>query len=248
MSERTPNLNLNLYTGEDAQEKFISLVEKQAGTSEDSNMMLIDTAVKELRDSLPAKADLVDGVVPASQLPSFVDDVVEYSTKAQFPILGESGKIYVDTTTNLAYRWSGSVYAEISPSLALGETVSTAFRGDLGKEAYEHSQTAGNPHGTTAAELGARPDNWTPTAAEVGARPADWMPTASDVGADPYGAASAVQSSLNSHASNGTLHVTAAERSSWNAKLDASKIVASQTNLTDGTSSLATGTLYLVYE
>jgi hypothetical protein len=77
------------------------------------------------------------GFVPSSQLPSFVDDVVEYANLASFPITGESGKIYVSIETSLAYRWSGSDYIEISPSIALGNTSSTAFRGDLGKEAYD---------------------------------------------------------------------------------------------------------------
>lgn len=73
------------------------------------------------------------GKVPSSQLPSYVDDVVEYSTKANFPTTGEEGKIYVDKTTNLTWRWSGTAYVEISPSLALGETSSTAYAGDKGK-------------------------------------------------------------------------------------------------------------------
>ncbi len=248
MSERSPNLNLNLYSEADAREKFITLLEKLAGSSDDSNMMLIDAAVKAIMDALPGKADLVDGLIPASQLPSFVDDVVEYASKSRFPILGEEGKIYVDTSTNLTYRWSGSTYAEISPSLALGKTQSTAFRGDLGQTAYEHSQASGNPHGATAADIGARPDTWIPTAAEVGARSSTWMPTASDVGADPYGSASAVQSSLNTHTGNSTIHITAAERTKWNGKLDAAKVVVSTTDLTAGTSALASGTLYLVYE
>lgn len=73
------------------------------------------------------------GKVPAAQLPSYVDDVLEYSTKAQFPQTGETGKIYVAKDTNLTYRWTGTQYLEISQSLALGETPSTAYPGDKGK-------------------------------------------------------------------------------------------------------------------
>lgn len=73
------------------------------------------------------------GKVPAAQLPSYVDDVLEYSTKAQFPQIGETGKIYVSKDTNLTYRWTGTQYLEISQSLALGETPSTAYPGDKGK-------------------------------------------------------------------------------------------------------------------
>lgn len=126
-----------------------------------------------------------NGMVPSMQLPSYVDDVLEYPTQADFPVAGESGKIYVALDTGRTYRWSGSAYVEISESLALGETSSTAYRGDRGKVAYDHSQTVGNPHGTTAAEVGARPDTWMPTAADVGARPDTWTPTAADVGARP---------------------------------------------------------------
>lgn len=73
------------------------------------------------------------GKVPAAQLPSYVDDVLEFSTKAQFPQIGETGKIYVSKDTNLTYRWTGTQYLEISQSLALGETSSTAYPGDKGK-------------------------------------------------------------------------------------------------------------------
>lgn len=73
------------------------------------------------------------GKVPSSQLPSYVDDVLEYANKASFPTTGESGKIYVAQDTNLTYRWSGTAYVEISPSLALGETSSTAYAGNKGK-------------------------------------------------------------------------------------------------------------------
>lgn len=94
------------------------------------------------------------GKVPTSQLPSYVDDVIEgYYYNSNFykesahttQITGETGKIYVDLATNKTYRWSGTAYAEISASLALGETSSTAYRGDRGKIAYDHSQAAHAP-------------------------------------------------------------------------------------------------------
>lgn len=74
------------------------------------------------------------GKVPAVQLPSYVDDVLEFANTNNFPEKGEPNKIYVATDTNLTYRWSGSEYVEISKSLALGETSSTAYAGDKGKE------------------------------------------------------------------------------------------------------------------
>ena len=75
-----------------------------------------------------------NGKVPASQLPSYVDDVEEYESLSSFPSQGEEGKIYVAKNTNLTYRWSGSTYVEISQSIALGETSNTAYPGDKGKQ------------------------------------------------------------------------------------------------------------------
>ena len=102
---------------------------------------------------LTAKADLVSGKVPATQLPSYVDDVLEFANLTSFPATGENGKIYIALDTNLTYRWGGSSYVVMSSSLALGETSSTAYRGDRGKIAYDHSQTTGNPHGTELEQL-----------------------------------------------------------------------------------------------
>lgn len=73
------------------------------------------------------------GKVPSSQLPSYVDDVLEYDNLAAFPTTGEAGKIYVAKDTNKTYRWSGTAYVEISESLALGETTGTAYEGNKGK-------------------------------------------------------------------------------------------------------------------
>jgi hypothetical protein len=115
-------------------------------------------------------AELDDtGHVPVSQLPSYVDDVQEYPSRSGFPATGEAGKIYVATDTNLTYRWTGSGYVEISPSLALGETSATAYRGDRGKAAYDHSQIkSGNPHGTTFASLPDKPSSLPPSGSAGG--------------------------------------------------------------------------------
>lgn len=73
------------------------------------------------------------GIIPSAQLPSYVDDVIEVDIFSNLPGTGESGKIYIVQDTNLTYRWSGTDYVEISKSLALGETSSTAYPGDKGK-------------------------------------------------------------------------------------------------------------------
>ena len=79
-----------------------------------------------------------NGVIPESQLPAYVDDVLEYDTFANFPEIGESGKIYLDKDANRSYRWSGSQYAALNSGLALGETSSTAYSGEKGKQNAEN--------------------------------------------------------------------------------------------------------------
>jgi len=68
----------------------------------------------DLNDVLVAKADLVGGKVPNSQLPSYVDDVIEVNDYASLPGTGETGKIYVTKDTGNIYRWSGSAYIRIA--------------------------------------------------------------------------------------------------------------------------------------
>lgn len=92
--------------------------------------------------SIPATK--LTGIINQANLPSYVDDVLEFANKTAFPTKGESGKIYVDQATNITYRWGGTAYVEISPSLALGTTSSTAFRGDYGNTAYQHATAKGS--------------------------------------------------------------------------------------------------------
>ena len=84
-----------------------------------------------------------DGKVPTSQLPSYVDDVIEVANYASLPTnaSAETGKIYITTNDNRTYRWSGTGYAEISSSLALGTTSETAYAGDQGAENRSRIET-----------------------------------------------------------------------------------------------------------
>ena len=127
---------------------------------------VLKTAYDNAVSALPNKADLVNGKVPANQLPSYVDDVVEYPTITDFPTVGENGKIYVAQDTNKTYRWTGSIYANLDEGVVLGETSSTAGRGDWVKTAYDwviangtnllnHLINTSNPHNVTAAQIGA---------------------------------------------------------------------------------------------
>lgn len=77
---------------------------------------------EDLEDIIPAnrvgidlsiKADLINGKIPSDQLPSYVDDVLEFEKTEDFPVDGEGGKIYFTLNTNKVYRWTGSKYIEI---------------------------------------------------------------------------------------------------------------------------------------
>lgn len=166
-----------------------------------------DTKLKEklsaiLKGSANGLAELDStGKVPASQLPSFVDDVIEgyiYNGKLYkesghtTEISGESGKIYVDLSTEKTYRWSGSTFVVISDTLALGETSTTAYRGDRGKAAYEHSQSAHARTDATKTEASATNGNLKIDGNEtqVYRHPAGTNPhgtTKADVGLDKVG-------------------------------------------------------------
>ena len=119
-----------------------------------------DAQVKRSEMGMPEGVATLDqeGKVPSSQLPSFVDDVIEVDSYDNLPTTGEAGKIYVTKDTNLTYRWSGSQYVEISESLALGETSSTAYPGDKGKATTDkvnaHTSDYNNPHKVDKAQVG----------------------------------------------------------------------------------------------
>lgn len=105
-----------------------------------------------------------NGKIPTSQIPGSYDDVREgyyyngefYTDSAHTNQMAHvSDIVYVDIPNNKTYRWSGTQYVMIGSDLALGETSSTAYRGDRGKAAYDHSQlTSGNPHHVTKDDVG----------------------------------------------------------------------------------------------
>ena len=132
------------------------VTKEQIGLGEVTN----DAQVKRSEMGVAGGVAILDqeGKVPSSQLPSFVDDVIEVDSYDNLPTTGEAGKIYVTKDTNLTYRWSGSRYIEISASLALGETSSTAYPGDKGKETTDkvntHVADLNNPHQVTKEQVG----------------------------------------------------------------------------------------------
>lgn len=70
----------------------------------------------EVDGKLGKKADLINGLIPSSQLPSYVDDVLEYNTRAQFPTTWEKGKIYIAINDDSQWRWTGSTYKKMVSS------------------------------------------------------------------------------------------------------------------------------------
>ena len=187
------------------------------------------TATKEKANGIASLDE--NGKVPSSQLPSYVDDVIEgYLSEGKFykesahttQITGESGKIYVDLTTKKTYRWSGTAYVVISETIALGETSSTAYRGDRGKTAYDHSlKTSGNPHKVTKSDVGlgnvpnVTTDNQTPSFT-----PATTLAniTSKEKLSDMLGKIAKAIADFISHKGDKTSHITSAERTAWNAK------------------------------
>ena len=137
--DASPSYKFNVG-GTDITEEFIDFIQSELDIGEANGIASLDE----------------NGHVPSTQLPSYVDDVIEgyiksdntkfYSDKAlSKEVPAESGKIYLDLTTLTTYRWSGTLYAQISESLALGDTATTAYYGDKGKLAYQHSQSAHAP-------------------------------------------------------------------------------------------------------
>lgn len=144
-------------------------------------------------------ADIFDeaGTIRSSLLPSYVDDVLEFSTRDAFPAVGEGGKIYLAADTNLSYRWGGSEYVIIAQSLALGETSSTAYRGDRGKIAYEHSQTS---HRLSIAGL--------EVSALGGSITTEALASALSI--------PELRNAVAAHIGDDSIHITADERAVWN--------------------------------
>lgn len=148
-------LNVSDITSNLSASKTITALSESAGkiSATASNIQIAQSQVTDLPTALNNKLETslkgaasglaeldANGHVPAAQLPSYVDDILE-GTLSTFPTPGETGKIYVDTATNTSYRWSGSQYTKVASDLSLGETSSTAYRGDYGAAAYAHAVT-----------------------------------------------------------------------------------------------------------
>ena len=218
-----------------------ALTKTDVGLSNVDNVKQIPLSQKGSNNGV-AELD-ANGKVPANQLPSFVDDVLEFANLASFPQPGEADKIYVDKATNKTYRWGGSGYVQLNEGVVLGETNTTAYRGDRGKIAYDHSQATHAPSDAqknsdiTKAEIEAKltgdisthtHSSYVPTSRTVAGKAltSNITLTKGDVGlGNVDNVQQASKTEFDSHNSDAVKHITAAERSSWNAKLDANKIV-----------------------
>ena len=154
-----PGAMFELVANGDTKGVFIGGVRTPVDNDHATNKKYVDDGIKtHVTDKLGKAQGIAtldaSGTVPAGQLPSYVDDVVEFAKKADFPAAGESSKIYVAKDDNKVYRWSGTAYVEISPSIAIGVTSTTAFRGDYGNTAYQHVSKTDNPHSVTKAQVG----------------------------------------------------------------------------------------------
>lgn len=188
-----------------------------------------------------------NGIIPSSQLPSYVDDVLEYTSNSLFPVTGESGKIYLNTTNNLSYRWTGSGYAEISPSIALGETSSTAYAGDKGKSTTDktngHIGNTNNPHNVTKAQVGlsnvpnVTTNNQTPTYTVVST---NTSLTSGEILTTAFGKIAKAISSLISHLADTVSHITSTERTNWNSASNNNHTHSNKTTLDNTTASYTT--------
>jgi hypothetical protein len=126
------------------------------------------SGVTGLSAALAGKADLVDGKVPASQLPSYVDDVLEFASQLVFPDPGETGKIYLAIDTLKTYRWGGSAYAEISSSEV------TSVAGHVGAVTLDVEDITGLQDDLDAKQVKTVYSDTAPTAPENGQR---WVNT-----------------------------------------------------------------------
>ena len=112
------------------------IVEDSLGSNSTTNAVSVHQA-KLLSDALVNKCPLVDGKVPSENLPSYVDDILEYSNLASFPTIGQKVKIYSALDTNLFYRWTGSTYALIGD----GTTVDVIGVGAAAFARYDQAQS-----------------------------------------------------------------------------------------------------------
>lgn len=146
-----------VYSQEQCNAAFVSLT---GAYNNPAWITAIDVAkVTGLNATLAAKADLIGGLVPSHQLPSYVDDVIEAADFASLPGTGESGKIYVTLATGKTYRWSGSAYVELTDATAVWGQISGSLLNQT--DLISHLSTNYSPlgHSHSFASLTGKPNS-----------------------------------------------------------------------------------------
>ena len=138
----------------------LTAIETTAASTLETTVNTLETKADELAASITQKLGTPNGIatldsagsIPASQLPSYVDDVLEYENVAAFPATGETGKIYVETAGNTTYRWGGTGYVKITSgevSTVAGKTgVVTLTKADVGLDQVDNTPDAQKPIST----------------------------------------------------------------------------------------------------
>lgn len=109
-NKATARTNLEVYSKTEIADEL----SKKSNTAHNHDSAYYKKA--EMDGKLGKKADLINGLVPSSQLPSYVDDVLEYNTRAQFPTTWEKGKIYIAINDDSQWRWTGTTYKKMVSS------------------------------------------------------------------------------------------------------------------------------------
>ena len=110
----------------------------EAGTAAEGNDERIVNAVQQSQIGVTVAGLDENQLIPPENLPSFVDDVLEYDTKTDLPVQGERGKIYLVLDTHIQYRWSGTKYTQIT----IGEVTSVNGRKGIVTGLAEESSVA----------------------------------------------------------------------------------------------------------
>lgn len=161
IEETKEELQQNITNIENTNSELTELIQNKVDVSVLENYATV-SSINNIQSQLDTKVDIEkildeSGMIKASVLPGFVDDIIEgvlesdgtFTPLVSTSVVKESGKLYVDISTKKTYRWSGSSYILISESLALGLTSGTALEGSIGKELLDRvdaleKNTSGN--------------------------------------------------------------------------------------------------------
>lgn len=171
------------------------------------------------------------GKVPSAQLPSYVDDVLEYASVSAFPATGESGKIYVALDTNDSYRWSGSEYIKISNPVDFDNTpvqnsTKAVTSGGLYNEFAKGYANIAPVETSPAVSAHAEDDlivyNGQLYKATTAIAIGDTLTVGTNISATSVGSeVDELNGTLTGHTSDSTIHVTSSDKTTWNGKQDA---------------------------